>query len=134
MNIRPILPVDVPAIRDLFLRSRRAAFVWERCSELTLDDFDSQTEGESQMIALDEERHVGFIPMWGPDYFIHHLHVTSRLTGRQILWPFLRPMKHTKDPNFRLGNSVCRDVRRAIDNEFACPGNSAHAPTRREIE
>ncbi|MDO5898114.1 hypothetical protein [Agrobacterium sp. Azo12] len=61
MNIRPILPVDVPAIRDLFLRSRRAAFVLERCSDPTLDDFDSQTEGESQMIALVGERRVGFI-------------------------------------------------------------------------
>ncbi len=43
-------------------------------------------------------------------------------------------MEYAKNPNCRLGNGVGGDIRRAIDDEFACPGNSTHAPTGRKIE
>ena len=43
-------------------------------------------------------------------------------------------MEYAKNSNFRLGNSVGGDVRRTIDNEFACAGNSTNAPTSRKIE
>ncbi len=43
-------------------------------------------------------------------------------------------MEYAKNSNCRLGNGVGSDVRRAIDDEFACPGNSTQAPTGRKIE
>jgi hypothetical protein len=41
-------------------------------------------------------------------------------------------MKHAKNSNGRLGNGG--DVRRTIDDEFACPGNSTHVVAERKIE
>lgn len=43
-------------------------------------------------------------------------------------------MEYAKNSNCRLGNGVGGDIRRAIDDEFAGPGNSTHAPTSRKIE
>ena len=51
-----------------------------------------------------------------------------------MFWPFLRAMEYAKTSNCRLGNGIGSDVRRAIDDEFACPGNSTQAPTGRKIE
>ncbi|WP_342772732.1 GNAT family N-acetyltransferase [Afifella aestuarii] len=36
------------------------------------------------MFALDEGRPVGFVSVWEPGNFIHHLHVDPRETGRGI--------------------------------------------------
>ena len=43
-------------------------------------------------------------------------------------------MEYAKNSNCRLGNGVGGDIRRAIDDEFARPGNSTHAPTGSKIE
>ena len=43
-------------------------------------------------------------------------------------------MEYAKTSNCRLSNCVGGDIRRAIDDEFACPGNSTHAPAGRKIE
>lgn len=43
-------------------------------------------------------------------------------------------MQYAKNSHRRLGNRVGGDVRRTIDNEFACPGNSTRAPTDRKVE
>jgi hypothetical protein len=43
-------------------------------------------------------------------------------------------MEYAKNSNCRFGRGVGSDIRRAIDHEFACPGNSAHASTGRKIE
>jgi hypothetical protein len=51
-----------------------------------------------------------------------------------MFWPFLRAMEYAKTSNCRLGNGIGSDVRRAIDDEFACPGNSTQALTGRKIE
>jgi hypothetical protein len=48
--------------------------------------------------------------------------------------PFLRAVEYANNSNCRLGNSVDSDVWRSIDDEFACPANSTHAPAGRKIE
>ncbi|MDR6759457.1 ribosomal protein S18 acetylase RimI-like enzyme [Mycoplana sp. BE70] len=84
MLIRPSTPIDMPALRELFLQSRQAAFNWELASARTLLDFDSETEGERQMVALDGKRLIGFISIWEADDFIHHLHVHPQFLRRGI--------------------------------------------------
>lgn len=99
MIIRQPVAEDLPALRDLFMQSRRAAFVWEPSSAHALDDFDRQTEGEMQMVALEGGTVAGFVSVWAPDDFIHHLHVhpcfLRRGIGRALLralpgWPARR--------------------------------------------
>ena len=102
MIIRPVEPNDLPALRDLFLKSRRAAFHWEPPSSFALSDFDSQTEGELQMVALDGERPVGFISVWEPDNFIHHLHVDPHLSRSGIGQALLSALPGWKVTRYRL--------------------------------
>ncbi|PJI55810.1 GNAT family N-acetyltransferase [Methylobacterium radiotolerans] len=89
MVTRHAEPSDLPALRVLFLRSRRAAFYWQPPDSFELEDFDEQTEGEVKIVALYGVRPVGFISVWEPDDFIHHLHVEPRLSrhgvGRALL-------------------------------------------------
>lgn len=84
MLIRPSTRTDIPALRELFLQSRQAAFNWELASARTLLDFDRETDGEWQMVALDGKRLIGFISVWGADNFIHHLHVHPQFLRRGI--------------------------------------------------
>ncbi|MBD9375669.1 GNAT family N-acetyltransferase [Rhizobium sp. ARZ01] len=84
MIIRLSIPFDLPALRELFLQSRQLAFNWELPSTRTLLDYDSQTDGEWQLVALDGQRLIGFISVWEPDDFIHHLHVHPQFVRRGI--------------------------------------------------
>ncbi|WP_081584748.1 GNAT family N-acetyltransferase [Herbaspirillum rubrisubalbicans] len=84
MNIRPSEPRDLPFLRDLFLRSRRATFHWTSPSFFSLADFDMETEGEQHLVALYNEQPVGFVSVWQPSNFIHHLHVDPNYLRRGI--------------------------------------------------
>lgn len=102
MMIRPAEPSDLPALRDIFLRSRRAAFHWAPPSSFELDDFDRETEGEFQIVAVDGEMAVGFISVWEPDNFIHHLHVDPRFPRRGIGHRLLLALPEWNTKRYRL--------------------------------
>ncbi len=51
-----------------------------------------------------------------------------------MFWPFLRAMEYAKNSNRGLVIGVSGNVRRPVDDELACTGNSTHAPTGRKIE
>ncbi|WP_431825263.1 N-acetyltransferase family protein [Burkholderia sp. F1] len=100
ITIRDAVTEDVPALRELFLRSRRETFVWQPGDAFQLADFDTQTEGERLLVAEDDGgRLAGFVSVWEPDHFIHHLYVDQsrhrRGIGRALLralpgWPATR--------------------------------------------
>ncbi|CAN7358753.1 GNAT family N-acetyltransferase [Acidovorax sp. LjRoot129] len=89
MFIRSALPENLTSLRALFFHSRRTAFFWEESSEFALEDFDLQTMGEMQLLAFDGDRLLGFISIWEPNNFVHHLHVhpdaVNRGVGRALL-------------------------------------------------
>ncbi len=100
LHVRGATAADLPALRDLFLRSRRAAFSWEPPETFALADFEAQTRGEAQWVATDPAGQlVGFASVWMPEHFLHHLYVDpARLrdgVGRALLqalpgWPATR--------------------------------------------
>ncbi|WP_322044348.1 GNAT family N-acetyltransferase [Paraburkholderia sp. J67] len=100
LSIRSATPTDLPALRELFLLARRATFVWQDADHFKLEDFDTQTAGENVLVALDGDGDlVGFIAVWTPDRFIHHLYVDAtnqrQGVGRALLgalpqWGVLR--------------------------------------------
>jgi ribosomal protein S18 acetylase RimI-like enzyme len=53
-------------------------------SQYALEDFDKETEGEHILVALDDEIPVGFISLWLPDHFIHHLYISHTHTRKGI--------------------------------------------------
>ncbi len=65
-------------LRKLFLEVRQKTFSWKDSSSFRLDDFDSETKGERVLIALCNAEIAGFISVWLPDNFVHHLFVYSR--------------------------------------------------------
>ncbi|WP_232515188.1 GNAT family N-acetyltransferase [Burkholderia ambifaria] len=95
------MAADMPALRELFLRSRREAFVWQPAGAFRLADFDAQTDGERLRVAEDDGGQLaGFVSVWEPDHFIHHLYVhrphhrrgigacrPSRWSCRSARWP-----------------------------------------------
>jgi ribosomal protein S18 acetylase RimI-like enzyme len=98
--VREAVSGDKPALREMFLRSRRETFVWQSGDAFELADFDAQTDGELLLVAeAGSARLTGFISVWEPDNFIHHLHVERRDfrrgIGRALLfalpgWPMTR--------------------------------------------
>ncbi|MGN6094136.1 MAG: GNAT family N-acetyltransferase [Luteibacter jiangsuensis] len=95
-QIRPATPADLHALRELFLSVRRQTFDWQPPDAFHLEDFDTQTEGERVVVAEAADRIAGFISVWEPDDFIHHLFVDvghmRQGVGRALLhalpgWP-----------------------------------------------
>ncbi|EGQ9702451.1 GNAT family N-acetyltransferase [Vibrio parahaemolyticus] len=66
------------AVRSLYLESRLATCTWLNTVEFDLSDFERDTEGESIWVAIESNKVVGFISIWAPDNFIHHLFVSPR--------------------------------------------------------
>ena len=65
--------VNLPLLRTIFLKERQRTFTEQNTSEFKLEDFDKQTQGEYILSALIDDIPVGFISIWMPNNFIHHL-------------------------------------------------------------
>ncbi|MCG3147997.1 MAG: hypothetical protein PCFJNLEI_01439 [Verrucomicrobiae bacterium] len=83
--IRKAQPADYPQLAQIFLDARRQVFPWQIP---VLSDFEQQTAGEIIYVAV-EKKPVGFISIWEPDRFIHHLYVAPQHQrcgiGKQLL-------------------------------------------------
>lgn len=99
LTVRSAATGDAPALRDLFLRARRDTFAWQPPNSFQLADFDAQTQGERLWVAQDGAHAAGFISLWEPENFIHHMYVDRRWhrrgVGRALLgalpgWPGTR--------------------------------------------
>ena len=97
ITVRLATADDQPALQDLFLASRRQTYTWLATSTFCLEDLPQQTQGETILLAQDEQGVLaGFISVWAADHFIHHLYVGAgqqrRGVGRALLaalpgWP-----------------------------------------------
>lgn len=83
MEIRVASEVDYPRLRQIYLESRRKSFEWvTNKSEMTLADFDRETVGEYIILAEEAAQIMGYISLYLPDHFIHHLFVHPDFTGK----------------------------------------------------
>jgi GNAT superfamily N-acetyltransferase len=64
-------------LRKIYLESRRESFTWLEIEDFKLSDFDRDTESERIWVALKSDEVIGFISLWEPENFIHHLYVSS---------------------------------------------------------
>lgn len=87
--IRPPEEKDIPALRDLYLETRKSTFEWLHSETMALQDFDRDTQGERILCAYLKEKPVGFLSYWEADRFIHCLYIhpsfQKRGIGRQLL-------------------------------------------------
>jgi GNAT superfamily N-acetyltransferase len=89
-SVRAFLPADRSELEAIFLAGRIQAFDWVDPSRFLAQDFTEQTAGETVFVALAADgRPAGFISVWTPDRFIHHLYVKPdhqrRGVGRLLL-------------------------------------------------
>jgi GNAT superfamily N-acetyltransferase len=82
-----VVPFDAahaPALALLYLQARRATFAWMPAERFRLADFERDTDGEVIDVALQEGVPVGFVSVWTPDRFVHHLYVDAAHHRRGI--------------------------------------------------
>lgn len=76
MEIKIFQSHHLNAVKKLYLESRLATFTWLGTGEFDLSDFERDTDGESIWVVIDSSEVVGFISIWAPENFIHHLFVS----------------------------------------------------------
>ncbi|HAS6882724.1 TPA: GNAT family N-acetyltransferase [Vibrio parahaemolyticus] len=64
------------SVKRLYRDSRLATFTWQDSTLFELSDFNRDTEGEDIWVASKSNEILGFISIWEPDNFIHHLFVS----------------------------------------------------------
>ncbi|MBP7140460.1 MAG: GNAT family N-acetyltransferase [Opitutaceae bacterium] len=132
ISLRQATPEDGTALATLFLEVRRATFVWKNPTEFTLADFEAQTVAEAITIAENERGELlGFISVWEPDSFIHHLYVAQRFQGQGVgrmlmesltSWlPLPHRLKYVED-NQRAGRFYRRQGWEEIGRGFSSEG------------
>lgn len=96
MLIRKATAADVPDLRRIYLESRTDSYVWLDTSGYALKDFDRDTRGERVWVAeAAAARLVGFISVWMPENFIHHLYVVPGMYRKGIGRALLRECLET---------------------------------------
>lgn len=77
-TIREASSQDTPLLSQIFQTcSQQADWLPEAAKERA--DFANDTQGESIWVAVDDnEQLLGFISVWMPDSFIHHLYIVPR--------------------------------------------------------
>jgi GNAT superfamily N-acetyltransferase len=75
MVVRPFAEKDRPALESIY-RESRAEAAWLPATLRRHSHFSQATEGEVILVAVgDNDDPEGFISVWEPDRFIHHLYV-----------------------------------------------------------
>ncbi|MTH15486.1 GNAT family N-acetyltransferase [Flavobacterium sp. LC2016-01] len=99
MTITEIRNKDYEPLRNLFLNERQRTFSWLDPSEFQLDDFEKHIQGETVLVALENDIPIGFISIWMPNNFIHHLYIDQEHQGKNIGTELLKAaIKKTKFP------------------------------------
>lgn len=75
---------DIPQLARLFLKSRRDTFHWVEPACFRADDFATQTHDEIIWVAERGGHLCGFIAIWQPEAFVHHLYVSAQWHGQGI--------------------------------------------------
>jgi ribosomal protein S18 acetylase RimI-like enzyme len=84
LNIREFKEADRPYLQQIFLQVRQGHFTWLDTSTYYLGSFDTATAGEHILVAHVGNTIAGFISLWLPDNFIHHLYIDNHYQGQGI--------------------------------------------------
>lgn len=81
-RIRPATPDDEPALSRIYNEVRRAQFPWVDAAGISEGDFKRDSEDEEVFVEELDGVVLGFIAIWVPDSFVHHLFVALEHQGR----------------------------------------------------
>ncbi|PWK77676.1 ribosomal protein S18 acetylase RimI-like enzyme [Mucilaginibacter oryzae] len=77
LSIRSFIEADRKRLKEIYLLCRVQTFYWCDSEQFRFDDFDNHTEDEDIFVAISGCDVVGFVAVWPPDSFIHHLYVDA---------------------------------------------------------
>lgn len=101
--IRPFRPQDETPLAVLLLACRRRAFHWCDPGAFTQGDFLLETAGERIWVAeLEDGSLAGFVSIWEPEDFIHHLYVSPSYQRQGVGRTLLETVMSFKETNWRL--------------------------------
>lgn len=80
-HIRPATPDDEAALSRIYNEVRRAQFPWINAAGITAGDFRRDSEDEEVFVEERDGEVLGFIAIWVPDSFVHHLFVALEHQG-----------------------------------------------------
>ncbi|WP_053332419.1 GNAT family N-acetyltransferase [Verrucomicrobium spinosum] len=102
-SIRPIRLEDEAALAQLLVTCREDAFHWRDAGSFALADFAIETAGERMWVAEGSDGSVwGFISIWEPDDFIHHLYVHPNCQRNGVGEELMRKVLAFKETTWRL--------------------------------
>ncbi|GEM75025.1 GNAT family N-acetyltransferase [Vibrio sagamiensis] len=82
------------AVSELYLNTRIFTFTWIDTHDYQLSDFRRDTEGERVLVAVAGGEVLGFISIWEPENFIHHLYISNKHQGKSIGTQLLEKAKY----------------------------------------
>lgn len=82
--IRKFSKTDIEELSKLYLCVRRDTFSWMDTDAFTIADFVKDTRDEDIWVAEIEGAIAGFISVWLPDSFVHHLYIYKRYQSKGI--------------------------------------------------
>ncbi|MEZ4816033.1 MAG: GNAT family N-acetyltransferase [Bdellovibrionota bacterium] len=75
---------DAPALREIYLNTRRTTFNWVPEAKFKLEDFEPHTQGEIIYVAQMNTVLLGFVSIWAQENFIHHLYIDPKYQGEKV--------------------------------------------------
>jgi len=84
LHIRSFEEQDRQKLSEIYLLCRIQTFYWTDSSLFTLNDFDAHTRDEDIWVAEYDDQIAGFMAVWPPDAFIHHLYVDVAHRGKGV--------------------------------------------------
>jgi len=74
----------LPALRTLYMASRTSTFTWLDSSGYQLTDFDAHITDDTIYVAVTGDKVLGFIAVYEPENFIHHLFIADDVQGMGV--------------------------------------------------
>ena len=84
LTISAFAETDRRALQTLYQEVRLQTFNWLNTTNAPLASFDADTVGEMVLVAKVKNEVAGFISIWLPNDFIHHLYVRDIWQGKGI--------------------------------------------------
>ncbi len=84
LTIRDRRTEDERPLREVYFETRRESFAWLKADQITVEDFEADTRGEKIWVAESSRQVIGFVSVWEPEHFIHHLFVLPSFCRRRI--------------------------------------------------
>ncbi|WP_255377341.1 GNAT family N-acetyltransferase [Listeria sp. ILCC797] len=84
MKIREMENADLTALRALYNEVRAKEFDWEKEEQISERDFDRDTDGERVLVLEQSGEVLGFVGIYEPENFIHHLYVSQNARGAGV--------------------------------------------------